>query len=197
VRATAYVFAVARKPKGTSFFDTQKGKAGDEPRRSRFAWAEDWGERFTGVSEVVLCVLDTHTGMVSVVDSSPDLTPGEPIFTPSGDGLLYTAWSSKPSKLGLLHCFNRRSSLYHVDISALRRSAEGAADAEERPLVHTLLTPGMAIARSPRFSPNGTNIVFLASTGVHTCVRIQVSLNVLALFAHIHQRGLRHAQWLP
>ena len=52
---------------------------------SKYDYSEDWGEKYTGVSELGLYILNIESGLVVRVPGVPlDVTVGQPIFTPCG-----------------------------------------------------------------------------------------------------------------
>jgi acylaminoacyl-peptidase len=87
-----------------------------------FEYKEDWGERYVDVTELVLVVVDTHRQSAIVV---PDIdmntwTVGQPVFIPSDKyRIVYTAWCTKPRRLGMIYCYHRPCSLFTADLTAL------------------------------------------------------------------------------
>ena len=120
-------------------------------------------------------------------------TVGQPVFLPCPEvrynhederyhqksyRLAYTAWKNGPRKLGMIYCYQRESSIFVVDLneqltgrqsidqaspsvstSASTSTATSKSDSE----VHVLLTRGVKLARSARFSPQGDKMIFLGS----------------------------------
>lgn len=73
-------------------------------------------ELFTGKKQSALYVLDTTDGSVTSVAGLPDGTmPGQPVWTPCGQGVVFVAWLNiaphfeTDRRLGSAHCFNRRA----------------------------------------------------------------------------------------
>lgn len=84
---------VPKAKKTTSYFDTTDTStphASSEEENSSFFpskydYKEDWGEKYTGVSELGLYILNIESGQViRVPDVAVDVTIGQPIFTPCG-----------------------------------------------------------------------------------------------------------------
>lgn len=151
---------------------------------NKFRLQEDWGETYKGGNpSIFACSLDE--GVVCSIDGIPDnLSVGQVQFSPSGDELVFVGWSNEPRRLGIVHCYNRPSALYSVpfDKTIFLKSKEkkpdsnGTADkkssatdesnAKENRSV--LLTKLHRSSRSPRFSPNGNKLVYLASDNAIT-----------------------------
>lgn len=134
----------------------------------------DWGEKYVSVSQFVLCVLDTTTGQVRTLPGvdTENGCPSQPVFVSRNGkyGIVYTYWSTKPRRMGILMCYHRKCSLYHVDITDLLADpvVSSATEKETVQLTHTCITPNIALARSPRFNnsisaENGC-LVFLGRT---------------------------------
>eukprot|EP01041_Mallomonas_annulata_P010128 gene10128-21122_t len=146
-RFVAYV-AYKKSPKRGTYFNEE---IEESQRGSNFEFIEDWGEKFTGVSTLNICVLDTWTGTVTPIPgptSDPEeWTVGQPIWAPAkdkvkGNGkgkaegknknknnnnddeptiqyvLAYTAWPTKPSRLGMIYCYNRPCSIFMTDLTS-------------------------------------------------------------------------------
>ena len=75
--------------KTTSYFDVvteaPTQPVDDSFFPSKYEYKEDWGEKFTGVTELGLYVLNVDNGKVVRVPDVPlDVTVGQPIFSPCG-----------------------------------------------------------------------------------------------------------------
>ena len=58
---------------------------------SKYEYQEDWGEKYTGVAELGLYILNIESGKVAHIPNVPlDVTVGQPIFTPCGRYVLCT-----------------------------------------------------------------------------------------------------------
>jgi acylaminoacyl-peptidase len=153
---------------------------------------ENWGEKYGKQAATfdLFCV-NVETGNVGLVENVPGqedaktstiggYTLGQPVFSPNGSSLVYTAWDagggpSMPRRLGLIYCQQRPSQLYWSSISRLLErlasstsNGSGATDvALEKDKAFVNLTPQNCLSRSPAFSPVGENgtckLVFLAS----------------------------------
>ena len=98
-------------------------------------------------------------------------TVGQPAWAPSGKALVFTAWQHSSShfgtqrRLGSVFCFNRLCGLHVLDV--LAASGGYAADAplpESQPVA-----TGLRSALSPRFTPDGTQLVFLSHEAALEC----------------------------
>jgi acylaminoacyl-peptidase len=123
----------------------------------KFEYEEDWGEKYVGVGSLLLCVLDTVNGRVSVLDTlSADstITIGSPCFSPavSSYDLVYTAWKNTPRKLGMIYCYHRPCAIFKVDVARLL---------EDKDTLPKLVSRGLALARSARIHPDGKSVVFI------------------------------------
>ena len=166
--------------------------------KSKFDYKEDWGEKFDGVVSLVIVIVDTQTGAIKTLHSNDDVsgsagdsqqikgkdsdsgeaTLGCPVFHPNTLQLVYTKWTAKPRRLGLLHCHQRLSSLYIVDVQDYLQNTNTKMNTntntnEESITMSTLadisinklnpacLTPKLPIARLARFTPTGEHIIVL------------------------------------
>uniref|UniRef100_A0A673AW13 acylaminoacyl-peptidase n=1 Tax=Sphaeramia orbicularis TaxID=375764 RepID=A0A673AW13_9TELE len=77
-------------------------------QQDRSVYCEDWGEALSNHSLPVLCVVDLHSGDVSVLQGvPPDVSPGQALWAPGGQGLFFIGWYHEPFRLGLKFCSNR------------------------------------------------------------------------------------------
>ncbi|XP_012681629.1 acylamino-acid-releasing enzyme [Clupea harengus] len=153
--------AEKKRPKAESFFKTESPESspvGDEEERikvgkkeealkgDQFVYYEDWGETLVNKSTPVLCVLDIEGSNVSVLEGIPEsISPGQAFWAPNDTGVVFVGWWHEPFRLGLRYCPNRRSSLFHVDLTS------GKCDQ---------LSDSSAVS-SPRLSPDNCRIVYL------------------------------------
>lgn len=138
---------------------------------NKYEYSEDWGEKFDGIKKLCICILDTFTRKVSVVPNidTESWTCGQPCFVPRTSdndpisieySLVYTAWNNKPRKLGMIYCYQRKSSLFYTNLTEfLKESTE--KDSFCTAVLHKNLTCDLASVRSPRFNSNGSKLVFL------------------------------------
>ncbi|KAK9836232.1 hypothetical protein WJX84_008783 [Apatococcus fuscideae] len=125
---------------------------------------EDWGELNTAKKTPTLFVLDLTTWQVSRVGRLPaEHSVGQPVWSPDGDHLIFTAWQHKAAnapmfgnRLGIVYCMNRPCSLFAVPIPYGEEPSSTGGEA-------VLLTPGRLSACSPRFLPDGSKLVFLSN----------------------------------
>ncbi|MFT7800904.1 acylamino-acid-releasing enzyme-like [Arapaima gigas] len=127
---------------------TEAGPSGEETTggKDHNVYQEDWGEGLCGKSTPVLCVADINKGTVLLQQGvPPQVSPGQALWAPGGDGVLFVGWWHEPFRLGLKFCNNRRSALFHVDL-------EGNCEC---------LSSDSHAVSSPRLSPDGRYIVYL------------------------------------
>ena len=160
---------------------------------NKFEYVDDWGEKYVGLVSLSLNVLNTETGEVATVEGIDDTmwTVGQPVFIPDYKGmyldsdekrnqksyrLAYTAWRNGPRKLGMIYCYQRESSIFAVDLtdqltgqeninqaSLSMSTSTSIATRKSDSEVHVLVTKGVKLARSARFSPHGSTMIFLGS----------------------------------
>uniref|UniRef100_A0A6Q2YLT2 acylaminoacyl-peptidase n=1 Tax=Esox lucius TaxID=8010 RepID=A0A6Q2YLT2_ESOLU len=148
--------AERKRPKAESFFQKEEITRGEQ-----FLFYEDWGESLVSKSSPVLCVLDIEGSNVSVLEGVPDnISPGQAFWAPCDTGVVFVGWWHEPFRLGLKYCFNRRSSLFYVDLTG--------GQCEQ-------LSSGSSAVCSPRLSPDRCRIIYLECTvfGPHqNCSRL-------------------------
>ncbi|NXA33421.1 APEH enzyme, partial [Eudromia elegans] len=163
--------AEKKRPKAESFFQSKApeedaggpGKQEAPVKGEQFVYREAWGETLGGRSTPVLCVLDVEGGSVSVLEGVPEhLSPGQAFWSPGDTGVVFVGWWHEPFRLGLRHCTNRRSALFHVDLTG------GQCE---------LLSDDTKATWSPRLSPDGCRVAYLENSalGPHQqCSRLRV-----------------------
>uniref|UniRef100_A0A8V5HB02 Acylamino-acid-releasing enzyme n=1 Tax=Melopsittacus undulatus TaxID=13146 RepID=A0A8V5HB02_MELUD len=131
------------------------------PDKEQFVYHEDWGEALSTRSVPVLCALDLESSSLSVLEGIPEhLSPGQALWSPGDHGVVFVGWWHEPFRLGLSACSNRRSGIFHLDLSS--RSCE-------------LLSAEHGAAFSPRLSPDGRRLLYLEGDvgGPHRqCLRL-------------------------
>ncbi|DBA01626.1 TPA: hypothetical protein N0F65_011382 [Lagenidium giganteum] len=146
-------------------------KADAEPATlpgNQFEQDDDWGEQYVGKKTGAIFVATIATGKIEEVKGvAENLTCADVCFTPNDHGLVFAATETdKPRRLGLIYCYNRPIALYHVEFNAEDASknvlTKLAIDAEDAAAAL------VASCRSPRFSPDGKYVAFLATRDVAT-----------------------------
>ena len=133
-------------------------------RGSKFEPVEDYGEKYDGISTTVVCILNTQTGKIVVLPSIPDVdaSAGQPVIRNEGGesySVIFTSWRSKPKRLGMIYCYQRPCELYRADITQLL-AAPSSCDSPP-PVKFESITKSLALARSPRLSPSGNDLLFI------------------------------------
>ncbi|CAI5968409.1 unnamed protein product [Closterium sp. NIES-64] len=120
---------------------------------------------------VPLCAaLSPCSGTVQAVEGIPgDISAGQVVWAPAVEGqqhtLLFVGWSAFPSnfntarRLGIVYCANRPCHLFAAQ--APSQDPAGKKPGSGSSIVK--LTAGISSAFSPRFSPDGSLLVFLSS----------------------------------
>ncbi|XP_027588777.2 acylamino-acid-releasing enzyme-like [Pipra filicauda] len=133
----------------------------EDEEGEQFLYHEDWGEALSTRSVPILCVLDLESSSLSVLEGIPEhLSPGQALWSPGDRGVVFVGWWHEPFRLGLSACSNRRSEIFHLDLSS------GCCE---------LLSAENGAACSPRLSPDGQRLLYLegAVGGPHRqCLRL-------------------------
>ncbi|XP_029011808.1 S9 family peptidase isoform X2 [Betta splendens] len=135
---------------------------GDYARwKDRSVYCEDWGEALAQKSSPVMCVVNLQSGTVSVLQATPpDVSPGQALWAPGGQSVIFVGWYHEPFRLGLKFCSNRRSALFKLDLDG-----------------HCERLSGDDLSVScPRLSPDGSTLLYLQGRvfGPHSqCLSLQ------------------------
>ncbi len=135
-------------------------------------------------------MMNLDTGKVVQVPVVKGTTPDTPIFTRSGDTVLYVAYEYGPTRLGMifvsllelalavsffcfityslascfLQCYNRPCKLYAIRVASLvehlHREGGSISSAETIEESSCCLTPDDRVSLSPRISPCGNKLVW-------------------------------------
>ncbi|KAL1132333.1 hypothetical protein AAG570_010289, partial [Ranatra chinensis] len=150
-------------PKSEPFISTKscsKSQEEGSTKGSEYVYLEDWGESLVGKSCPVAVVCDLGSEDVRVLEGVPeDLSVGQVVWAPNGDGVVGVAWQTTPRRLGIVYCTNRTSWIFHLTPDNIFRKLSG---------------PNLAV-RSPQFSPDGRSLVWLerpAGGPHHACHRL-------------------------
>ncbi|TDH10810.1 hypothetical protein EPR50_G00078910 [Perca flavescens] len=149
---------VAEKSKNTSI-ETQDGESAC--RKDRSVYCEDWGEALTNKSVPVICVVNLQSGSVTVLQGvPPDVSPGQALWTPGSQSVVFVGWYHEPFRLGLRFCSNRRSALFKLDLDGNCECLSG---------------DNLSVS-CPRLSPDGSVLIYLQGRvfGPHNqCLSLQ------------------------
>lgn len=176
----------------------QEAKKKGIPPGRQFDWEaggkEDFGEKYVGVRQPRLFVVNWPLGLMKPVPGIPDtIAAGQPVFVPPSvtsnvgsiddsthppQWITYTGWNCKDRRLGMIYCYNRPCGLFTVNIADLFKPKEQIVANSEREKkqdqtdsVHFPLTPSWPVARSGRFVKdmnNETVLVCLGMSGIAT-----------------------------
>ncbi|XP_074537606.1 acylamino-acid-releasing enzyme [Halichoeres trimaculatus] len=139
----------------------ERSKNASTETQERSLYSEDWGEGLTNKSTPVICVVNLLCGSVSVLQGVPhDVSPGQALWAPGGQSVIFVGWYHKPFRLGLKFCSNRRSALFKLHLDG---NCECLSD-------HNLSVS------CPRLSPDGSTLIYLQGLvfGPHNqCLSLQ------------------------
>uniref|UniRef100_A0A665T5B3 acylaminoacyl-peptidase n=1 Tax=Echeneis naucrates TaxID=173247 RepID=A0A665T5B3_ECHNA len=149
---------VAEKSRNTSK-ETDDGESACGKDRS--VYCEDWGEALTSKSSPAICVVNLQNGAVSVLQGvPPGISPGQALWAPGSQSVVFVGWYHEPFRLGLKFCSNRRSALFKLDL-------EGHCEC---------LSGDNLSVSCPRLSPDGSTLIYLQGQvfGPHNqCLSVQ------------------------
>jgi len=194
------VYAAERKaPETTSFFDSQNFQAESGSKKIPGGKAtlglgksEGWGEQYREQEPLLdLFLVNVETGRIQKVHNVPGMfseqgdssslgsySIGQPIFSPDGKSLVYTAWDAgggpdMAKRLGMVYCQQRACKIYASSITSvlnfIARPMEYPVkkDSPTRDSDYVCLTPNLRLAKSPRFSPpkpdSSCSLIFIGS----------------------------------
>ncbi|KYQ92193.1 acylaminoacyl-peptidase [Tieghemostelium lacteum] len=159
------------KSSSTSFYDKDPK---DKVVGDQYILREDWGETYVSVTSPSIFILDIEKEQSVALDPFPssDISAGQLTWTPDSSGLVFAGWDVKFRKLGIRACYNRLSSLYYVNVKeylkeldAIKKELATNAQAKKKPtsigLVNLLGSVRFGYFRSPRFTPDGKELLFL------------------------------------
>ncbi|OQR75296.1 acylamino-acid-releasing enzyme-like [Tropilaelaps mercedesae] len=142
------LYIAERKPAKKDSYFTRK-LALDAERGTEYQLDESYGEQQEEHVSPVICILNVANMAVSVIQDFPDMcAPGQAVWAPDDNGIVFVGFQQYAYKLGLTYCKNRHSKLYVYDLDQ-----------------HTFCTIGETdkAIYSPRFSPDGATLVYLQS----------------------------------
>lgn len=147
-RKIAYVAEIKKSDKEKSFFTSKEESLNEKNFEQKYGkyYEDDWGEQYVGKSQGVISVLCTDSLELKVLENMPeDYTPGQVCWY-KNEGLLFSAYYTKPYKLGLIYCPIRKSELFYYDLSS--NTCKQISDYNES-------------VRDPRFSNDFENVCWL------------------------------------
>eukprot|EP01132_Coremiostelium_polycephalum_P007941 gene7941-9769_t len=164
-----YVAYIAdSKDESKSFYEKVEPNEEDSNKKvigDKYLYKDDWGEYYTPISNTAIFVLDIVNEKVIPMEPFPSdtLSAGQVIWTPDGKGLVFVAWMANTRKLGLKFCNNRIASLYYFNFDEYRLEIEESKTQKRKELKLVNLLPSNIVGsfRSPRFSPDGRQLVFI------------------------------------
>eukprot|EP00026_Physarum_polycephalum_P003278 Phypoly_transcript_03288.p1 GENE.Phypoly_transcript_03288~~Phypoly_transcript_03288.p1 ORF type:complete len:723 (+),score=121.45 Phypoly_transcript_03288:324-2492(+) len=143
----------------------------------KFDYREDWGEGFIGLASPSIFLLEVATETITAVKlEDRNLTVGQVIWSPNGKELVFVGWPLINRRLGIRFCYNRDSAIYHITLEeVLHMQKKGDSDDKSKADATSLIKlhllsdpPKKRSARFPRFSPDGSTLVYLAAENLLT-----------------------------
>lgn len=137
---------------------------------NKYDYKEDWGETYKGANPSIF-IASIKDEKVKAVPNIPEhLSSGQVQWTVDQKSIVFTAWNTQPRRLGILHCYNRESAVYKMDVDLVNLFIEDNEKKEDTEALTkedtnalTLLSKSHKISRSPRFSSDGKVLVYLSS----------------------------------
>ncbi|RKP05222.1 Alpha/Beta hydrolase protein, partial [Thamnocephalis sphaerospora] len=138
----------------------------EESKAKDFDYTQTWGETFGKKSHPNLVLVTVDSGDIQFVNhGANNWAPGQPIFSANGEQLYFTAYETTPRRYGIRACQNRPAGIFRSRLngSALERISDEDTS-----------------ARSPRLTPDGSAVVFLANElgGAHAACAALVKFTV-------------------
>lgn len=82
---------------------------------TEFIYRPDWGEQLVGKVQPVIVISDFENETLTVMDNIPEnVSPGQVIWAPDGNGIVGVGWNNEPRRLGLMFCSNRPGCIFHL-----------------------------------------------------------------------------------
>ncbi|CEG49113.1 acylamino-acid-releasing enzyme [Plasmopara halstedii] len=135
---------------------------------TKFKYVDDWGEQYEGKKTASIYLATLATGKIQEVKGVPEnLTCADVAFVPGDNGLVFAATeTNKPKRLGIVYCHNRPITLYHVVLD--KKNATNNVVKKVELQFSDEGSKEVGTMRSPRFSPNGKQLAFLATRDIAT-----------------------------
>ncbi|KAF4315532.1 hypothetical protein BBO99_00009294 [Phytophthora kernoviae] len=135
---------------------------------AKFEFEDDWGEQYEGKKTASIFLATLATGKIEEVKGvQANLTCADVAFAPGDKELVFAATATdNPKRLGIIYCYNRPIALYHVMLDKKDQSKNVVKKLDLVPVDDESKTIGTM--RSPRFSPDGKQIAFLATRDIAT-----------------------------
>ncbi|KAJ1976447.1 hypothetical protein H4R35_002696 [Dimargaris xerosporica] len=119
----------------------------DKDLLTKFDYQPDWGERFDGKKQPMLVIVDINQQEARMVELGTDDSPGQVVFGPNDDSLLFVGYRHCGQVQGVVYCFNRPTQVYQCTLTGQ----------DLRPL-----SDARWAVQTPRLTPDGRQLVYLA-----------------------------------
>lgn len=192
-------FIYVAEPKvdnGVSFFTTDEANA-NKKKGSQFEYVDDWGEQMVGTvsPRLYLCSIKQKK-TVPVVGTPDSVTCGNVVICPDQESVVFRGLPHFHRRLGFVFYNSRPSNLYYLSLKSTlnsftkkdesSKSAESllngdvgskSEDVKKSEQDETIqITFSDHSARCPRFSPDGSRLVFLTTDNFYfhrSCDRLR------------------------
>ncbi|KAG1691706.1 hypothetical protein DVH05_026716 [Phytophthora capsici] len=148
--------------------ETEEEKAKRPLPGAKFEYEDDWGEQYEGKKTASIFLATLATGKIDEVKGvAENLTCADVAFVPGDNELVFAATETdNPKRLGIIYCYNRPIALYHAVLDREDQSKNVVKKLELIPQDEE--SKEIATMRSPRFSPDGKQLAFLATRDIAT-----------------------------
>ncbi|KAG1686959.1 hypothetical protein DVH05_005786 [Phytophthora capsici] len=148
--------------------ETEEEKAKRPLPGAKFEYEDDWGEQYEGKKTASIFLATLATGKIDEVKGvAENLTCADVAFVPGDNELVFAATETdNPKRLGIIYCYNRPIALYHAVLNREDQSKNVVKKLELIPQDEE--SEEIATMRSPRFSPDGKQLAFLATRDIAT-----------------------------
>ncbi|KAJ1973696.1 hypothetical protein H4R34_004988, partial [Dimargaris verticillata] len=119
----------------------------DKDLLTKFDYQPDWGERFDGKKQPTLVLVDMNQQEARMVELGTDDSPGQVIFGPNDNSLIFVGYHHCGQVQGVVYCLNRPTRVYQCTLSGQD--------------LHTLSNAQWAV-HTPQLTPGGCQLVYLA-----------------------------------
>lgn len=140
----------------------------DTPREPAEEFVQDWGEQLVGKKKSVLVQYNIEKDEVDLVKISDNeiitnTCMAQPTWSPDGSYIIGLAYKTEPRKLGLIYCSSRENILFKLDQDGTFTELDGKGKS----------------MKAPKFSPDGSVLVWLqrTATGTHNACMQLVKMN--------------------
>ena len=119
----AYIAEIKSEAKEKCYFTSKQNSTDLDPIdednfEQKYAnfYVDEWGEQYVGKSQSIISIFSLETLKIEILNKLPhDYTIGQFVWF-KNEGLIVSAYYTKPYRLGLIYCPIRRSELFYYDL---------------------------------------------------------------------------------